>query len=434
MVIAAIPIENSYGATIQAADRLFKWLRPTEPEQCDSLFAETYQALNKKNVDALFKVLAKLTEISFRLLQHAKEEGQIKGQAAAEGDEQAREITKSYNEFTAEVDEILMCFVILCREVGRDSQQLESFVSQIAEGQGSADTRLKTLLYVFNSEEKVTPLKASLFKIIVKYAAESNYFDVAVMPVLGEAIRWVEEWPVSAADKREIYLLVASLLKKSGKLVQSLTWAKQGIKTYDNESTIADTQAAIDQAAGVLLQAIKLPSEFYFDKLLGMKSVKLLENHDDYKCLYEVGEIFLKGTVNDLEVAFKSNLDLVSKHLIDFDACMRKMRVIAVASEASKTTQGNAEASSLSDRQILNINDLAKVVGLLPEETEEACVSAVGAGLFDAKMDQLNQTISIDSAMKREFTMDDWQFLRIRLQAWKDKVTQMKLLLDAKAA
>eukprot|EP01055_Gregarina_sp_Pseudo9_P001180 Gregarina_sp_Pseudo_9__1179@NODE_1776_length_1336_cov_11_340015_g1645_i0_p1_GENE_NODE_1776_length_1336_cov_11_340015_g1645_i0NODE_1776_length_1336_cov_11_340015_g1645_i0_p1_ORF_typecomplete_len432_score110_57PCI/PF01399_27/5_2e02PCI/PF01399_27/1_2e06eIF3m_C_helix/PF18005_1/0_23_NODE_1776_length_1336_cov_11_340015_g1645_i0371332 len=431
MVIEALPLETSFSATIQAADRLFKWLRPTEPESCDALFSETYEALTKKDRKALFQVLSKLTAISFRLLAHAKEEGQIKGQTVAEGDEQAREITKSYNEFTAEVEEILMCFVILCREGEKDTKQLETFVKQIADGQDSGDTRLKTLLYVFNSEGS-TPFKAALFKMLVQYAAESNYFDVAVMPVLGEAIKWVDEWPVQDAAKREIYLLVAQLLYKSSKSVQGLAWAKKGIKTYDRSAKIANPQQAAEEAASVLLQAIKLPNEFFFDKLLGMKAVALLETSKPYICLYEVGKVFLRGSVSDLHKAFKTYPELVSKHQVDLAACMRKMRVIAVASEASRTSL--TEAGNLSERQILNINDLAKVVGLSAEETEEACVSAVGAGLFDAKMDQLNQTISIESSMKREFTLEDWKFLRVKLQAWRNKVMQMRTLLETKSA
>eukprot|EP01053_Blabericola_migrator_P010090 Blabericola_migrator_1__10089@NODE_55_length_16001_cov_154_094327_g51_i0_p5_GENE_NODE_55_length_16001_cov_154_094327_g51_i0NODE_55_length_16001_cov_154_094327_g51_i0_p5_ORF_typecomplete_len434_score94_69PCI/PF01399_27/3_6e02PCI/PF01399_27/7_6e07MENTAL/PF10457_9/0_017HTH_10/PF04967_12/8_7e03HTH_10/PF04967_12/2_1e02HTH_10/PF04967_12/1_6HTH_10/PF04967_12/7_2e03_NODE_55_length_16001_cov_154_094327_g51_i071458446 len=431
MTVSALPIGTSYESAVQAADRLFRWFRVQQPETCDVLFNEAYQGLSKSDVVAQIKILTKLTKIAFQLLQHAKDEGQIKGQIPAEGDDVPREITKTHSEFTVEIEEILICFIILLREVSNDSKQLETYVNQIAAETTCADTRLKTLLYIFNAEDEKSAMKPRLFKVIIQYAVESSYFDVAILPVLNDAIKWVPHWNISAAGKRYILMLVGEVLTKSGKTVQGLIWSKTGLKTYDamTQAELAkEKDVAAQQASEILLRAIKQPSEFYFDKLMAMSAVKLLEKHAKFAGLHQLGWILLKGSVSDLERALKTNSKLVADLKIDVPALMRKMRVIAVASEASKTTEDSSPGT-----QVLNIKNLAKVVGLSPEETEEACVSAVGAGLFNAKMDQLSGTICIDSAMKREFTVEDWKLTRLRLKAWRDQAVHMKTLLETKS-
>lgn len=149
-------MESSESALVLAADRIFI----CKGENCRIIHTYTgYGAQNAESSQQLFaatctglvdtaslkeklNVVLNLTETVLKLLEIAQNSGSISGHLpTSEDEDKFQEVTKSFSEFCAEMDEVLMTFI---HEVQSDARTLKKFVDLVKANNICADVRLRT--------------------------------------------------------------------------------------------------------------------------------------------------------------------------------------------------------------------------------------------------------------------------------------------------
>lgn len=129
---------------------------------------------------------------------------------------------------------------------------------------------------------------------------------------------------------------------------------------------------------------------------------------------YDLLQVFLSGTLSTYKTFASSHADLVKNS----DDNIRKMRLLSLASLGSDNL-----ARSLSYQEI------AASLEISEDEVEMWVIDVIRAGLVEAKLDQLNKTVSVHRSIYRVFSKDQWQLLSSRLRTWKESLAEITAVI-----
>jgi len=81
--------------------------------------------------------------------------------------------------------------------------------------------------------------------------------------------------------------------------------------------------------------------------------------------------------------------------------------------------------ASLAVENQLTYSSIVQALKIDNSEVERWVISAINAGLIEAKMDQLKEVILIKRGAQRVFTITEWKQLSDHLHAWRDNVRSL---------
>eukprot|EP01099_Mayorella_cantabrigiensis_P004157 TRINITY_DN3122_c0_g1_i1.p1 TRINITY_DN3122_c0_g1~~TRINITY_DN3122_c0_g1_i1.p1 ORF type:complete len:120 (-),score=35.78 TRINITY_DN3122_c0_g1_i1:232-543(-) len=93
------------------------------------------------------------------------------------------------------------------------------------------------------------------------------------------------------------------------------------------------------------------------------------------------------------------------------------MRLLSLMSLAS----GAEELSFASISSELDVKEV---------EVPRWVVSAVSAGLLEAKIDGIRNVVSIERSTQRSFSIGQWQHLANKMKTWKENISQILQILQ----
>jgi translation initiation factor 3 subunit M len=169
-------------------------------------------------------------------------------------------------------------------------------------------------------------------------------------------------------------------------------------------------QAARDAAIGAIRDPVTLfPHQ---RNLLQQPAVIALEKKDAK--LFGLLKVFQEGKISDYQEYVKSQggeAALLKSFGLEAERCQRHMRILSLCSLAQEYEEipYSVVAATL---QLSGGN----------AEVETWVIAAVGSGLLEAKMDQLQEKIMVERCVVRKFDMEQWKALQARLQSWKQNV------------
>jgi translation initiation factor 3 subunit M len=119
---------------------------------------------------------------------------------------------------------------------------------------------------------------------------------------------------------------------------------------------------------------------------------------------------------------FHGKNEAVFKKLsLEKEACMLKMRLLTLCSLASR-------------QQSIPYGEIASALEVAEEEVEMWAIKAIQANLVDARLDQLQRCLVVNHCSSRLFSQDQWKTMRVKLVGWRDRMKQLKQVIEATRA
>jgi len=278
--------------------------------------------------------------------------------------------------------------------------------------------RLSILNSFYNLFRYDSNFRCEIFLNILQYSIASE-LTKAVVPVLDQVDRLLQEWNATPQQKRDTYKAIVDVLGNSN---------PNSMKLFENQKkflkAIEDTEdmsVAAEVAVSASVLAMKLDEIHQVDDLLELKAVQHLASVPEHKTTFELLKIFCEGNLNSFEEFVKTNSSTLGDLGLSFEDFKKKMRLLSL--------------SALSNGQTaLKYSQIADCLQIGSEEVEYWVISAISANIIDAKIDQANEQVFIRRSTQRVFDASEWKSLQTTLHSWKENVQALLVNLQEKEA
>eukprot|EP00731_Ephydatia_muelleri_P006544 Em0003g792a len=242
------------------------------------------------------------------------------------------------------------------------------------------------------------------------YVFSGNGFGQSRSP-LAKLKRWVDGWSLSQSDKRALYKLLWEAYEHVN-LQLATKFLVELLKTYSASSAQEEEepQRLVEHA---IVLAIADGRQLVFDDLLTLPVVKAVQS----KKIYQLFDIFVRERLSAFEKFYKENKSFVDDLGLKYDECVRKMRLLTLASLAEECRD-------------IPFATLTAELNLPAEELEMFVVEAIGMRLIEARVNQVMQRVVITKSVYRTLTTDHWKLLHKRLSVWKQNIHAVKSSLN----
>ena len=275
--------------------------------------------------------------------------------------------------------------------------------------------RLAVLTDMYNVLNSSSVHMFDTFFAVVDYAAAVD-LTRKILPQLRRVHLWVDDWNLTQAQVRTVCLRVSQLMKDTGDMDSAYKLLIKYLETFQtaDNGALAGEKA---HAATVAVMAIGNPDLFQFDSLLDLKAVGALAKDAEFGGVYELLDILIYKQLPDYLVFAEKNKALLAKHALDHDGLVRKMRLLTLASLAC-------------DHATLPYATAATQLKVEENDVEEWVIQAIGAGLIDGRLDQLQNVVVVHRATQRSFAKTNWVALRDQLVAWRSNVGELLTVIQ----
>ena len=277
-----------------------------------------------------------------------------------------------------------------------------------------SDRRLQALVNLFNivwePQSKFTVLLQAL-----AFSKAAGHADVMLNVVRAHADTWAAGLRLSPADERALYVACADTLRACTRKPRTAT--KEAYRLLCRHLATFETATAAEAATGTTVAAqvvsdfLRSADLFHFD-LADNPAVAALATQTEHAPLHKLLNIYLTGSVADFKAFAASNAALFEKLDITADAAAAKMRLLALMGLAHGTPQ-------------ISFGDIATGLDLPQAEVESVVVQAIGKRLIEARIDQLEEVVTIAKCAPRTFGTAQWKELQGQLRSWKESVREV---------
>jgi translation initiation factor 3 subunit M len=293
-------------------------------------------------------------------------------------------------------------FSLLVRVPEKDQKaRVDKLVERIVVSEGESALRLRLLLTLFNSLGVTSPLRAVVFRVILKYASQVGSRE-SLLAYCGLLEEWMEDWKLSRAEKKDLWLTVAEMYKAVSQPEDSLAALHTCLKLYEVEGDVAEASEA---AVRFIAEAIAAPKVLDVGDVLALRAVAALAQTPKGKQLVALLQLFRDGSLAGLTEFKKKNEAVFKEHGLSYEACEAKMKLLTLSSLAGAGTE-------------LPLSAVAAKLELSEEEAEQWVVRAVTAGFLGARVDQMRRVVMVKSAFQRTFAAPEWAKLNEQLGRW----------------
>ncbi|EGC32013.1 hypothetical protein DICPUDRAFT_49833 [Dictyostelium purpureum] len=296
-------------------------------------------------------------------------------------------------------------------EINVVSQKIRDSLS--AHSTESSNLKIKILTNLFNSFQPKSAQRYEIFFSLVKLASESNNLEF-VKHQIDDVDGWLEDWSSNTQQKRKLYKLISNIFREKNKML-SHQYLVKFLQTFTKE----DSAEAQEDAVRVCIESISLQELYQSDYLLDLPAVQFLEtsNANNNSQIYELMKIFATEQLESFNQFQDKNPNLIQSIGLNVEDCKQKIRLLSLATLASE--QSKVPYSLISQK--LQINE---------DEVEMWVINAMEGELLDAKLDQLNRIVNVNSSTQRVFNKSQWTQLGSRFSVWRSSVKNLLQVID----
>ncbi|SOV76475.1 golgi organization and biogenesis factor, putative [Plasmodium reichenowi] len=378
-------------------------------------FLHIYQKQDKdsecNNRSEIFSLLLSASDFVFETLVETKKNNKIKVII------DNKENVKSYNEFYKEVEEYFVILISILQLEFKSVEELNNatnnFIKAIKNYNEFPELRLKILQLLYNSFNVNFSFRFPTFIAILQFCSQNNIFH-NMLPYIKFIDDWIKEWNISTREKRHIYLIISQELKKLKKYEESYEHLKKHIYYYDNEhKDILNHPNCINASIELIVDAININNNIYFHEIINLHAIQNLQYIPQHQPLFDLLLIFYKYTINEF-LAFKNKhgSDFFNKYNIDLQTCEKKIYLLSII-------------SLFNDHKVQNIQFISKQLNISVVQIENILVAAIGSGVIDAKIDQINQTVHMKTTILRNFDGENWKQLNNQITKYINNVQKI---------
>lgn len=370
--------------------------------------------LSLSDVQRIFELFLSHEGQVFALLHKAKADESV---LWAHPDDKS--VMKPFNEIYKEAEEFFIVLISLIKRVEDGvpppeetpgvSNMIASFNSQIGklDDKEFVDLRLRLMQFLYNTLRPVYTYRFATFMCILKYAAAQKAFE-QLMPYIDFIDSWIEDWRLDPSRRKKLFLLLGTELKEVKKPKAAFDFLLRFANEFQGTKNVKELNepAHVEAALSLALDAFKLPGVLYVDEILKLDIIQNLPKAG-HGLAVELLRILETGTKADLKQFFDTNVEFCQRHELDFDASLKKLRIVWLSSCATSDGEPSVKLSTVSSTLDLSL-----------EEAEALVAKAIAEDVLDATFDQVNGLVLVRSSMKRQFTASDWVALQSRLAQW----------------
>lgn len=287
--------------------------------------------------------------------------------------------------------------------------------------------RLLFLSLIYNSvEESKGGLRLFILVHTIHLAMMAGLSWLLLPGILGRVEEFVGIWKLDKEEIRKLYRVITLALEKDEDDVKAHAWNMKYLQTFTSNEVVDDEEVK-KIARKAIIDGIRLKTMYRFDSLMDIEAIKALKSKEDCESLYALSEVFVNGSVHDY---VKWHDDVVKKNGgkkvgeidglvgVEHEVCLEKMRLLTFSSMGIEA-------------QEMSYEEVAKGLSVEKSDVEDWVVKAIGAGLVDAKMDQLEEKVRVYRSTQRTFTRAEWAPLSDRINVWKANVADLLEALKA---
>lgn len=320
------------------------------------------------------------------------------------------------------------CLNIICHAASRvqpDVQDttlrwLSSKLSETAEPAG--DLRLQAMARLI-STANTTATRFVLLLQTVAYAKVCGQADTLAALVKDKVELWTTAWQLSPLEHSQLYLAIADLFRacKNKKKQAAREAYKFGLKgvALAAEAGQAHVSEVKPEAARVVLDYITSPDHFQFD-FVSSAAIDQLRFDPQYAPLHALLVLLLDGTVKDSDLYLQQHAALLSEHQMSNEDVKDKIRLMALARLACMSTQ-------------ISLDKISTELDVPRSSVDAWVVRAVGRHLFEGKIDQVSEVLSVSCASSTVFAGRQWEELHIQLAGWRKRIVDIRGAMDMPA-
>jgi len=321
------------------------------------------------------------------------------------------EIPMLINEATEkEIEGFLFVILSLAKKASTDSIQkvLPSITESITSSKEDKTLlRLRLLNSVYNSLGSSYQDRFSVYLQILKYAISTKQADLLSNQIKENDIdSKFSEWNLNAQQKRELLHTLREIFSNS---IQTYKWNIKYLNSLDAQTNEAEI-------ISIVSEAIKSPTQFQYDDLLNIPTIKKLES----KPFYGLLNILANDNLESYKAFIQKNPTVIADLGLNKDDVERKIRLLSLVTLAS-------------NEQEIAYEKLAKTLHIPETDVEIWVVNAISEDLISGKMDQIKKTVTISQSLQRSFDKPQWKNIADVLTQWRGNVkTMLETLQETK--
>lgn len=310
--------------------------------------------------------------------------------------------------------------VWLRKQCNMNDSLVKKLSDGLCKGTSSPALRLRCMAFLYNSvSEQNHERRFSLLLSTISLSSSLGLVSSVVNTVFPKLDLFLRQWNIQLADKRRLYKICYDSLKSANMPAKAFDYNVKFLTLY-NGSSPDELKSVQRETTDAIVQAVRLPKLYRFDTLLELDAVNRFEKSEEEECklLYELIRIFVR---DDLAVflQFRERHDeLLTKHEIDADVAVEKMRLLTFASLGIESPD-------------LTYDMIASALQIKEKEVEHWVIRAISSGLVDAKINQLKSSVAIYRSTQRMFTREEWFPLSERINIWKSNIEELLTALKA---
>jgi len=310
-----------------------------------------------------------------------------------------------FNETTDESVNVFLSLLSLIKDDGEEEKTklIMEACELVASEIDHPKHRLKVLSNFYNHMESNSINRFKIFQVIMKFAEKASMAYV-LYPQFKSLGEYLTIWGCDKKQQRELYSESIRIAWDQNESQMAFDLSIKKLATYDGcESDVFPE--ALSAAQKVVIQAIEAPLLYHLEPLLKLGLFK----DDKASTLSKLVVVFARENLPEFKEFQTQNPNFMKEIGLDEEKALKKMKVLTLLTTASSSNE-------------IAYQRLAKAIGVNLNEIEQWVIEAVGIGLLDARLDQLNNSVIISRCSQRTFSDSQWSDLHERLNNWKSTV------------
>ncbi|GAM16831.1 hypothetical protein SAMD00019534_000060 [Acytostelium subglobosum LB1] len=276
-----------------------------------------------------------------------------------------------------------------------------------------SNLKIKLLTNLFNSFSPKSSQRYEIFFVLFKLASDSGNLEF-VKQQTTNLDTWLDDWSATTAHRRKIYKLISTIFKEKNGMLSHRYLVKY-LNTFNKE----DSAEAQEDSVRACIESISLQELYQSDYLLDLEAIRFLETsaNPKHNLTYELMKIFATEQLGSFVQFQTRNPNFLTDIGLKPDECMQKIRLLSIATLTSEDATVPYSA-------------IAKSLAIDENDVETWVIDAIANELIDAKLDQLNRLVHVNSSTQRVFNKAQWTQLGLRVDAWRTNIKNLLQVIE----
>eukprot|EP00457_Paulinella_chromatophora_P005806 gb/GEZN01005823.1/.p1 GENE.gb/GEZN01005823.1/~~gb/GEZN01005823.1/.p1 ORF type:complete len:473 (+),score=90.27 gb/GEZN01005823.1/:150-1421(+) len=280
----------------------------------------------------------------------------------------------------------------------------------------ASSLKLKLLSLLFNILDEGWAVRYDVLLSLVNFTRASQQ-SALLVGAFKPLDNWVQLWGLTLEQKRALFLAICGAMTECKSTEYQAEFRSRYLATIDDSCTPEEVAAAADLATEEVRGALNKSAQASVDvdSVLNLVAVQAIKKSKktDQKLLVELLCIFSKGSISEYQKFAATNPKFLKEEGFVASEQLQLMRTLALCDMGLV-------------QETVSYSKVQQALGLTSsEEVEEAVIQAVVSGRLQAKLDQEEEQVLIESSTKRGFSLQDWHHLGKRLETWRASVSDV---------